>query len=101
MLAFLVDLLTFAAAALLLLVLVLLLRGPFRKFIPLLIYVAWEFLATLALTVADRLYNGSGNITPNASSGQAQLVYAHLYWTNDVLVDLLRFLLVIIFTYQA
>ncbi len=29
------------------------------------------------------------------------MVYAHLYWTNDVMVHLLRFLLVIIFTYQA
>src|SRR5271163_583102 len=107
MIALLIDLLGFVASALLLVVLVLLLRGPIRSFKLLFAYVTWEFLANLALTVADKLYNGSGTLTPNSTSsqhpqqGQVQFLYSHIYWTNDVLVDLLRFSLVIGFTYRA
>jgi hypothetical protein len=107
MLALLIDLLGFVASGLLFLVLVLLIRGPIRRFKLLFAYVTWEFLASLALTVADKLYNGSGTLTPNSSSslhpqqGQVQFLYSHIYWTNDVLVDLFRFLVVITFTYRA
>jgi len=83
----------------LLLVLVLLLRGPFQKFWALLGYVAWELLATTALTSFDVLYNGAAiGINPSAD---AVKWYARLYWSNDVIVDLLRFLLVIVLTYRA
>jgi hypothetical protein len=99
MLSLLIDLLFFVSAALLFVVLVLLLRGPFRKYPLLLVYVAWEFIAGMGLTVADRLYHGSGWSNPGASNGQN--LYAHIYWTNDVMVDLLRFVLVIALTYQA
>ncbi len=84
----------------LLLVLVLLLLGAYRRFWIVLIYVAWELLATVAFTVADVLYNGTAQVTL-ATETQAQRWYTRLYWLNDVLVDLLRFLLVIILIYKA
>ena len=83
----------------LLLVLVLLLRGPLRKFWVLAGYVAWELLTTAALTSFDILYNGAAVGT--SASAAAGKLYARLYWTNDVIVDVLRFLLVVVFTYRA
>src|SRR5580765_1730745 len=84
----------------LLTVLVLLLRGPTRKFWALLVYVAWELLSNLALASFDLLYNAA---TPGAAdaSTQATRLYARLYYSNDVIVDVLQFLLVIGLTYGA
>ena len=81
-------------------VLVFLLRGPSRKFWALIVYVAWELLSNLSLNSFDLLYNAA---TPGASNTSAEVMrlYFRLYWTNDVIVDLLRFLLVIWLTYRA
>src|SRR6185312_3477540 len=59
-------------------VLVFLLRSHSRKFWALLVYVAWELISQVGVTT-----------------------YARLYWANDVIVDLLRFLLVIGLMYRA
>lgn len=86
----------------LLLVLVFLLLGPFRRFWVVLLYVSWELLATAAFTVADVVYNGTAQTgTAGAAQTAAQQWYARLYWLNDVVVDLLRFLLVIVLIYKA
>jgi len=93
------DLLGIGNGIVLLSVLVLLLRGPFRKFWVLLLYVAWELFATVTLTILTPLYNNPG--IENAARADAVRLYARLYWSNDVIVDLLRFLLVIVLTYAA
>ena len=83
----------------LLTVLVLLLRGSARKFWALLVYVAWELLSNLVLASFDLIYNAS-TVGPNTSA-QLTRWYSRLYWSNDVIVDVLRFLLVIGLTYRA
>ena len=93
------DLLGIGNGVVLLSVLVLLLRGPFRKFWVLLVYVAWELFATATLTVYDVLYAGAGQ--GKVLQAEAVRLYTRLYWSNDVIVDLLRFLLVIVLTYAA
>ncbi len=80
-------------------VLVLLLRGSSRKFWALLVYVVWELISNVALSVYDLLYNGAV-VGANASK-EAVKWYARFYWTNDVIVDVLLFLLVIGLTYRA
>jgi hypothetical protein len=93
------DLLGIGSGVLLLSILILLLRGPFRKFWVLLFYVVWELFANATLTIYDLLYSGSaqGKIAP----AEAVKLYTRLYWSNDVIVVLLRFLLVIVLTYAA
>jgi hypothetical protein len=86
------DVLGISNGLALLLVLVLLLLGPYRKFRVVLVYVAWELIATLSLTIIDLLFNGPSQLAK---------WYARLYWSNDVVVDLFRFLLVILLTYRA
>jgi hypothetical protein len=84
-------------------VLVLLLRGPTRKFWALLVYVTWELLANVALSGYDLVYNAA-LVDAGASAPTVKLyarLYSRLYWTNDVIVDVLRFLLVIWLTYRA
>lgn len=81
-------------------VLILLLRGPTRKFWALLVYVTWEFLSNIALDSFDLFYNAA-LVGANASEQAINKLYARIYWTNDVIVDLLRFLLVIWLTYKA
>jgi hypothetical protein len=93
------DLLGIGNGVVLLSVLVLLLRGSFRKFWVLLIYVAWELFATATLTIYDLLYLGPS--VGKVAQAEAMKLYARLYWSNDVIVDLLRFLLVIVLTYAA
>ena len=86
------------AAAALFLVLVFLLFSPLRrKFWIILAYVSWELFATAALTILDVLYHGSAKGPPTP----ATRLYARLYWSNDVLVDLFRFVLVIVLIYRA
>ncbi len=87
------------AIALLLLV-VFLLLGPTRKYWVVLLYVSWELLATAGLTLADLLVNGTAQVDPAAQT-DANRVYAQLYWTNDVIVDLLRFVLVVVLIYKV
>jgi len=80
-------------------VLVLLLRGPSRKFWALLFYVAWELLTNVALATFDLMYN-AGMAGSNAPANVVKW-YVRAYWSNDVIVDVLLFLLVIVLTYQA
>jgi hypothetical protein len=84
----------------LLCVLVFLLLGPLARFWMVFFYVAWELLATAALSIADFFYHGSTQMA-GAAQTPANKLYARLYWTNDVLVDLLRFILVIVLLYKA
>jgi len=68
---------------------VLLLRGPFRKYIAFAVYVA----GTLAVDVGEAIaYYRFGWASP---------IYRKLYWTDHVTLDLLLFLVVIAFTYSA
>lgn len=87
------------AVALLLLV-VFLILGPTRKFWVVLLYVSWELLATAGLTLTDLLLNGTVQVD-HASQTLANRIYADLYWTNDVIVDLLRFVLVVVLIYKV
>lgn len=85
------------AVALFLLV-VLLLFGPTRKFWVVFVYVAWELLATIGLTLFDLLLNGTAQLDHATDAGR---LYARIYWTNDVIVDLLRFVLVLVLIYKV
>jgi hypothetical protein len=90
-----------ANAAFLALVLIYLLRGPFRrKYWIILAYVSWELFATAGLTIADVVWHGSQKMDPTIQTA-ANRLYARLYWSNDVLVDLFRFVLVIMLIYKA
>jgi hypothetical protein len=86
------------AVALLLLVIFLIL-GPTRKFWVVLLYVSWELFATAGLTLADMLLNGTAQMD-HVSQTAANRLYAQLYWINDVIVDLLRFVLVMVLIYK-
>lgn len=86
-----------SAIALLTLV-VLILLGSARKFWVVLLFVSWELLATVGLTIADLLMNGT------VQTGQPTLAtrnYARIYWTNTVIEDLLRFVLVTVLIYKV
>lgn len=88
------------AVALFLLV-VFLLLGPARKFWVVLVYVSWELFATAGLTFADFRLNGTAQQMDRATQSAASRIYARLYWTNDVIVDLLRFVLVAFLIYKV
>src|SRR5579885_1930631 len=79
-------------------VLSLLLIGRFRKYWPLMVYVAWELSATLGFTIADLLFKATSH---QQTPTEAQRWYSRLYWTNDIIVDLFRFVLVILLIYMA
>jgi hypothetical protein len=96
---YLIDFLAVCNGLALLLILILLLRGPFRKFLIVLFYVAWELIATVTLTVLGVFYNAPAQ--DSAAHADAIRWYARLYWGNDVIVDLFRFILVIVLTYRA
>lgn len=66
-----------------------LLPGGFRKFPLLLLYSVIQLLADVAEVVVSHQF------------GLGSVVYAKLYWSDEVLLDLLLFLMVIVFTYQA
>jgi hypothetical protein len=68
---------------------VLLLRGPFRRYPLFLVY----SLAQIARFVADGIYYSSG--------GVGSRTYRVVYWTGDVVDDLLLFWLVALLTYQV
>jgi hypothetical protein len=80
-------------------VLVLLLRGHTRKFWALMVYVVWELLSNVGLAVFDLTYNGA--VVGENASKEAVKWYARLYWSNEVIVDVLQFLLVIGLMYRA
>src|ERR1700722_11483571 len=89
-----------SSAIALFLVMVLLLRGPIRQFWVVLLYVCWELVATAGLTVADLLLNGTAQAIGHAQMAAAKL-YARLYWTNDLIVDLLRLQLTTVLIYKV
>jgi hypothetical protein len=93
MIRYIYDLLGGASVCVLLSVLVFLLLGPARRFWVVLINVGWMVLSTLGLTLADLYYN--------ARPPEPRVLYDHLYWTNEVVVDLLQFLVVVVLTYHA
>ena len=86
-----------SAAALILLV-VLLLLGPTRKFWIVLLYASWELLGTVVLTLADLLLHGTAQVDHPTDASR---LYARLYWTNDVINDLLRFVLLTVLIYMV
>jgi hypothetical protein len=86
------DLLATVGAGLLCFVFAFLLLGPARRFAVVLIYVGWALFSALGLTLADTFF---------LYSPEQRLLYNHLYWTNEVVADLLLFLVVIVLTYNA
>ncbi len=85
------DFLAIIGVGVLFLAFVRLLLGPVRRFWAVLIYVGWALLGTLGLTIADVLYRAPDQ----------RLLYGHLYWTNEVSLDLVLFLTIIILTHKA
>lgn len=84
----------------LLLVLIFVSLGAWKKYWVVCLYVSWELFATAALTVADMIYHGTAPVTATTQTA-AQAFYSRAYWTNDLVVDLLRFVLVIVLIYKA
>jgi len=78
------DALGWVSIGLLVVLLVLLLLGPFRKYPLILSYCVIQ----LALTAAENYYIRSKS-------------YSTLYWTDEIVLNLLLFLMVISFTYRA
>src|SRR5260370_9518200 len=74
-----------------LVLLIFLLQGPFRKFPVLFIYLVADLVSTAMETLADSLYN----------VGRESPFYLLLFWSDEIALDLLLFLLVIVLTYQA
>jgi len=83
----------------LLVLIVLLLLGPYRKFWVFLLYVSWELIATVGLTLADLFLHGTSG--PASVDPDASRLYSRMYWTNDVIEDLLRFAVVTVLIYQV
>jgi hypothetical protein len=82
------------------LILAFLIRGPFRQFLVVAVYVLLDFAISLFETVADFLYQGWVHTTP-AGASEGQKLYTHIYWTDEVILDLVLFLMVIVLTYKA
>jgi hypothetical protein len=95
---FLAPVLAIGGAAALLLLVVFLLLGPAKKFWVFLLYVSWDLVATVGLTIADLRLHGTTQI---AAGPDPSRIYARFYWTNDVIEDLLRFVLVTVLIYQV
>jgi len=95
---FLAPILGIGSAVPLLLLVFFLLLHPARKFGVFLLYVSWELFASVGLTLADLHYNGSAQVGHATVAGR---IYARLFWTNDVIEDLLRFVLVVVLIYQV
>ncbi len=74
-----------------LVLLIFLLQGPFRKFPVLFIYLVADLASTVVETLADSFYN----------VGRESPFYLLLFWSDEIALDLLLFLLVIVLTYQA
>jgi hypothetical protein len=88
------------AIALLCVIVFMIIGRFYRKYWMVLGYAIWELLATIGFTIADVLARGTSQTTTSAMT-PAQAWYARLYWTNDVIVDLLRFILVVVLIYMA
>jgi hypothetical protein len=70
-------------------VIVFLLRGPFRRYPVLLLYCVLQLATSLTEGYLLRVF------------GQASPIFRRLYWTDEVSLDLLLFLMVIMLTYRA
>src|SRR5579872_2843359 len=70
-------------------VVVFLLRGPFRRYSLLLLYCVLQLAATIT---EEYLYRVFGDPSP---------LFRRLYWTDEVTLDLLLFLMVITLIYRA
>jgi len=68
---------------------VFLLRGSYRRYPLLLVYCVSQLAATVTEVYINRILHDSGAI------------YRRVYWTDEVLLDLLLFLLVILLIYRA
>ena len=66
-----------------------LLRGSFRRYPLLLLYCFLQLVATVAEEYVYRVF------------GEPSTLYHRLYWTDEISLDLLLFLMVITLTYQA
>jgi hypothetical protein len=88
--------LSIGSALALFLLIVFLLLGPTGKFWVFLLYISWELFANVGLTIADLRLHGTAQLATDAGK-----LYAKLYWTNDVIVDLLRFVLVTVLIYKV
>ena len=71
------------------LIALLLFRGSFRRYSLLLVYCVLQLIATAVEEYVYRYF------------GQASAVYRRLYWTDEMTLDLLLFLMVIMLTYRA
>ena len=70
-------------------VIIFLLRGPFKRYPLLLVYCVSQLAATVTEEYVYRVF------------GDANSLFRTLYWTDEVTLDLLLFLLVITLTYRA
>ncbi len=70
-------------------VIVFLLRGPFRRYPVLLLYCILQLATTLTEGYVLRVF------------GEASSIFRKLYWTDELVMDLLLFLMVIALTYRA
>jgi hypothetical protein len=75
--------------AILVSLIVLLLCGPFRRYPLLLVYCVTQLAATVTEEYVYRVYHENSTF------------FVRLYWTDEVILDLLLFLMVIALTYQA
>ncbi|HEY7335983.1 MAG TPA: hypothetical protein VH639_13935 [Bryobacteraceae bacterium] len=90
MIRYVYDFLAAVQGAVVLAVIVLLLLGPLRRFWVVFAHAFWAFVGTVGLTVFDILRSASH-----------VALYAHAYWINEVVLDLLLFLVVIVLTHTA
>jgi hypothetical protein len=81
-----VEIVSLALQALLVL---LLLRGPFRRYFIVFLYSAIYLLTSFLEVFIIR------------KEGRSAPLYAQVYWTNEIILDILLFLLVILLTYRA
>jgi len=70
-------------------VIVLLLRGPYRRYPLVLVYCVLQLAATITEEYVYRVF------------GDASPIFSRLYWTDEVILDLLLFLMVISLIYRA
>ena len=70
-------------------VIVFLLRGPFRRYPVVLLYCTLQLATTLTEGYVYRVF------------GENSAIFRKLYWTDEVSLDLLLFLMVIMLTYRA
>ena len=86
---FIYPLVEFVSLALQALLVYSLLRGPFQKYFIIFFYSAVYLLTSFVEVAIER------------RGGKATPLYAQVYWTNEIVLDVLLFLMVILLTYRA